>query len=176
MSDLESFLKSIEQRAYRMALTSCGHRDDALDMVQDAMLKFVDKYASKPKDQWKPLFYRMLHNRITDHYRKRATRGKWHAFLSAPFGNEEADPFQAVEDTGARDPADAAKVNDAFGALESALAALPLRQQQAFLLRAWEEMSVKETALSMGCTEGSVKTHYFRALNTLREQLGDHWP
>jgi len=40
-------------------------------------------------------------------------------------------------------------------------------------LRTWEEMSVSETARSMGISEGSVKTHFSRARQTLRKLLKD---
>lgn len=171
---MDAFLKSIEGKAYRMALVRVSDPEDALDLVQDAMFKFVDKYATKPQEEWKPLFYTVLNNRIKDLYRKRTVRRKWQKWFS--FEKDEEDPIQVMPDLGAPTPEHAVKVGNAYGALEGALKLLPARQQQAFLLRTWEEMSVAETARAMGCSEGSVKTHYSRAVHSLREQLGDHWP
>ena len=38
-------------------------------------------------------------------------------------------------------------------------------------MRYWEEMDVAETAVAMGCSEGSVKTHCFRAVQALSKAL-----
>ena len=58
-----------------------------------------------------------------------------------------------------------------FREIEAEITGLPPRQREAFLMRYWEEMDVAETAAAMGCSEGSVKTHCFRAIQTLSKAL-----
>jgi RNA polymerase sigma-70 factor (ECF subfamily) len=48
---------------------------------------------------------------------------------------------------------------------------LPARQREAFLMRYWEDMDLAETAAVMGCSQGSVKTHCFRAVQALSQAL-----
>ncbi len=173
--DLDGFLAGIERRAFRMALLSVGGEADALDLVQEAMCRFVGRYAERPPEQWRPLFHRILQNLITDWHRRRWIRDRWQRWTGR--GGDDVDPIEAVADprTGER-PEGRAESAAALEALERALAALPLRQRQAVVLRLWEGFDVRQTAGVMGCSEGSVKTHYSRGIHALRERLGDHWP
>jgi RNA polymerase sigma-70 factor (ECF subfamily) len=121
------------------------------------------------------LFHRILQNRIRDWYRRTKVRNRWRRwFGTGKDDDEDEDPIQAVADQTQLPSDEQVALKQATLALEQALWALPLRQQQAFLLRAWEELDVSQTARAMGCSEGSVKTHYFRAVQTLRKVLGDH--
>jgi RNA polymerase sigma-70 factor (ECF subfamily) len=171
---LNQFLAGVELRAFKIAQAALRHEDDALDAVQDAMLQLARAYADRPAEEWKPLFYRILENRIRDMQRRRTVRGRVMAWL--PFRgedeDEEADPIAQAQSPELQ-PVRRLELDEAVGALEKALAELPRRQQQAFLLRTMEGMDVAETAAAMGCSEGSVKTHYFRAVQALRAQLGD---
>lgn len=171
---MDAFLKSVEKKAYRIALIGVGQPDDALDIVQESMIKLVTKYTGKPEDELRALFYRILHNQIKDFQRRRTVRSRLFSWLADD--DSEEDPLQKIADPKEPGPERHLQVGGAFVQLEVALKNLPFRQQQVFLLRTWEELSVAETAQVMGCSEGSVKTHYSRALSKLRDKLGDHWP
>ncbi len=168
--DLDEFLATVERKAYRMALLATNNHADALDLVQEAMIQLATRYRAAPEAEWKPLFHRILQNRIRDHYR----RGKVRGFIVGWFSGTGADGAEAVP-SAQQLPGQALESGRAMAELDRALRDLPLRQQQVFLLRLWEGLDVKETARAMGCSEGSVKTHYSRAVQTLRERLGEFW-
>ena len=171
---LDQFFIGVERRAFKIAQLGLRNDDDALDAVQDAMMKLVQSYASRASEEWRPLFYRILTNRIRDLQRRRTVRGRVMAWLPIREGedDEEFDPIAQAPSPEAN-PARRLEIDEAIGALEAALRDLPPRQQQAFLLRNFEGLDVSETAGAMGCSEGSVKTHYFRALESLRARLGE---
>jgi RNA polymerase sigma-70 factor (ECF subfamily) len=171
---LNQFLAGVELKAFKIAQAALRHEDDALDAVQDAMLQLARAYADRPAQEWKPLFYRILENRIRDMQRRRTVRGRVIAWL--PFrGDEDEEEPDPIAQAPSPDPQPPRRLelDQAMAALERALGELPRRQQQAFLLRTLEGLDVAQTAVAMGCSQGSVKTHYFRALQALRAQLGE---
>lgn len=175
---MEDFLKSVEKRAYRMIQIATGHSDDALDLLQDSMMSFVRKYSEKNQLEWKPLFYRVVQNRIKDWYRREKVK---RLFFMPMTGRQDRsdpqpDPLESVEDIKGVDSLTALKTSQAMEKLNDVLKHLPARQQQVFLLRSWEGFSTKETAKAMGCTQGTVKTHYSRAVAKLKQELEGTWP
>jgi RNA polymerase sigma-70 factor (ECF subfamily) len=174
--ELDRFLASVERRAFKIAQIAIRDIEEALDIVQDAMLQLARRYAARPSEEWKPLFYRILNNRIRDCQRRRVVRSRIIAWWPARLADDEeaADPIESAAGTEMA-PTDRVQVDETLQALERALADLPRRQQQAFLLRTLEGLDVAGTAAAMGCSEGSVNTHYFRAVQTLRERLGEFW-
>ena len=178
-NELAEFLASVERRAYKQALFAVRDSENALDIVQDAMLKLSEKYGAKPAGELPMLFQRILQNTIHDHFRRQKVRNTWTTLLSAlgkgDEKDEEFDPLetlQAKSDSNAvDDPARQFEQAQVLGHIERALARLPARQREAFLLRYWEELDVAEAAAAMGCSEGSVKTHCSRAVHALAETL-----
>lgn len=171
---MQAFLADIEGRAFSIAQFATGNRDDALDIVQDAMMKLVQNYGTCEKTSWKPLFYSILQSRILDWHRRQSVRNRLRSWLHWNDEDEAENPLEQVADAPQAAP-DMQLQEIQFGTdLNKALSVLPLRQQQVFLLRVWEGMDISETAAAMQCSESSVKTHYARALDKLRTQLEGH--
>lgn len=173
---LNQFLAEVERRALRIAEIGIRDRDEALDLVQDAMIKLVRNYGSRSQQEWAPLFYRILQNGVRDWHRRQKVRNRvmvW--FGRASSADEEYDVVAQAPDPEGRTPDEELQTEEAMQRLELAVHALPTRQREAFMLRSFEGLDVAGTAVAMGCSEGSVKTHYSRAVHTLREKLGEHW-
>ena len=172
---LNRFLAGVERRALRFAEIAVRDRDEALDLVQDAMIKLARNYGERPQQEWTPLFYRILQNGIRDWHRRQVVRNRvmvW--FGRGAKQDPEYDPVATAPDPAGRTPDEEVQAAEAMDRLESAVAGLPARQREAFMLRTFEGLDVAGTATAMGCSAGSVKTHYSRALRTLRDALGDH--
>lgn len=174
---MEQFLKYIERRAFHMARLNTGDTEVALDVVQDAMYKLVQKYSEKTAEEWKPLFYQILTRKLTDYYRRKSVRDKvliWSKPLSQDDQQAPIDLTVNASGPNSETPHEMHMRNQRIAKLDQSVKQLPHRQRQAFMLRCWEGLSTIDTALAMGCSQGSVKTHYSRAMHSLREMLEDY--
>ena len=170
--NLSHFLASVEKRAFGMAVVSVKNADDALDIVQDAMFTLARKYSAKNSSEWAPIFYRVLNNRIMDFHRSNNRRAGLFGWLGIGEGSGQNE-LEQIAGPAQHNPDFIQEVDRDTRLLLEAVAKLPVRQQQAFLFFSWEGMDVKTTAKSMNCSEGSVKTHYSRAVHALRDKLGE---
>ena len=176
--ELSDFLASVEKRAFKRSLYHVRDEEAALDIVQDSMMKLAEHYADKPAAELPLLFQRILSNTTLDWFRRRKTRSALFSNFS-DFGNgsddESFDILDILEGKGTANESESAQ--DLFSRtqtvrlIESEIQNLPGRQREAFLLRYWEELDVAETATAMGCSEGSVKTHCSRAIQSLCKAL-----
>ncbi|WP_367065458.1 RNA polymerase sigma factor [Oryzisolibacter sp. LB2S] len=177
--ELSDFLKSVDKRAFKRTLYHVRNEEAALDIVQDSMLKLAEHYGDKPVGELPMLFQRILTNCTLDWFRRQKTRNALFSSMSDFEGpGEDGADFDLLEvhagkpeGDAAQSAEDALRQTQVLQAIETEIQLLPARQREAFLMRYWEEMDVAETAAAMGCSEGSVKTHCFRAVQTLSKAL-----
>lgn len=170
--ELNEFLRDAQPRAFRMLQIALRDEHTALDILQDSMLAFVRRYGQKTAAERAPLFYRVVQNRLRDHFRRQRIRNRWLSYftdLESRAVDSQARRFDAAEPAlGSSEQLDN---EQRIHYIEQVLRRLSLRQQQAFLLRAWEGLSEQETAVALGVSVGSVKTHYSRARQALQAAL-----
>ena len=175
--ELSDFLKSVEKRAFKRAVYAVRDEDAALDIVQDTMIRLAEKYFDRPAAELPLLFQRILSNATMDWFRRRKVRNavvrNFSDFDGA--GDDDFDILESLDGLGESPASESASDTVSRGQIllmiDAQVALLPARQREAFLLRYWEELDVAETAASMGCSEGSVKTHCSRAVHALAKAL-----
>lgn len=180
---MDAFLASVERRAYKHALYAVRNEENALDIVQDAMLNLVQSYRDKPPTEWPMLFTRILQNAIHNHFRRNKVRDYWTPNFSqfdTSVDDEESNSIDVIESimnktvgNTAFSTEDVVMREHILNKIEELIKNLPARQREAFMLRYWEDLSVTETAQLMGCSEGSVKTHCSRATHALAIALNE---
>lgn len=177
-TELDAFLRSVERRAFKRTAYMVRDHDAALDIVQDAMIRLAQHYAHRPAAEWPMLFQRILSNATMDWFRRQKVRNAVMQNMSDFGGSDEDGDFDLLEmletmegTLGAESAADTVGREQILLLIEKEVALLPGRQREAFLLRYWEELDVAETAIAMGCSEGSVKTHCSRAVHALAKAL-----
>jgi RNA polymerase sigma-70 factor (sigma-E family) len=147
------FAQAVSTRLLGTAYLLCGDWHTAEDLTQTALAKV---YASWPRISSKdaaPAYARrtLLNSYLADRHRKR-----WREVLTS-------DPPEV--------PA-AAPDSEMKLTLTDALAMLPPRARAIVVLRYWEDMSVEQVAVLVGCSVGNVKSQSARGLDKLRQLLG----
>jgi RNA polymerase sigma-70 factor, ECF subfamily len=175
---LADFLKSVEKRAFKRTAFAVRDDESALDIVQDAMIRLAERYADRPSEEWPMLFQRILSNATMDWFRRQKVKNAVVISMEDIESAEDDAGFDLLEylasqdeTSGTESAADSAYRSQVMAIIESEISDLPARQREAFLLRYWEDMDVSETAQTMGCSEGSVKTHCSRAVHALARAL-----
>lgn len=176
--ELSDFLRATEKRAFKQVLFAIRDEASALDVIQDSMIKLSQSYGDRPVEELPLLFTRIVQNCTKDWFRRQKVRNTWVSLFSSFKKNspdDDSDPQEYLESSEDSSFGEEGSIQlekaELANILENEIKKLPKRQQEAFLMRYWEEHNISETAEIMGCSEGSVKTHCSRATQTLATAL-----
>lgn len=166
LDDFDSVVREHWARVFRFALVSLRDRDAAQSVAQDCFLR-----AWRSRDRFRgdaalsTWLMRIAVNLVRDCARARRLRF-WARREAAV---DLADAAEWLADSGAS-AEDRAVARERIAVVWAATQTLPERQRTVFLLRFVEDMGLLEIAAATGMAEGTVKTHLFRALKTVRER------
>lgn len=149
--ELENYLIREQGRFYRLAYSYLRSREDALDAVQSAACKALERQGTlRDAQAVRTWFYRILVNVCMDMLRQRK--------------RVELTPDGVLDAGSYRDP-------DPADSLEDELAQLPPEIQTVIRLRFYEQLSLAEIAGVTGWKLSTVKTRLYTGLKKLRVTL-----
>ena len=154
--------------AWKLAYSFVGDWEEAKDLSQNSFVKAYQHLRSfRAGARFSTWLYRITANECMDFLRRRGRRLE----LLILSGSDGENP----DDAPALDPADpaagprqTAHERDLAGRLARAVERLPMNQRTAFSLHHLSGLPLEEVSRVMGCRAGTVKTHLFRAAQSLR--------
>ncbi len=161
----EILMRRYNQRLYRVSRVILRDDSEAEDVMQDA---YVRAYEHLNQFAGKAAFATWL-TRIAIHeaLARKRRRGRLEELDALPMNGES----MSIMKSPAPNPEDATATAQARDLLEEAIEKLPENYRTVVVLREVEEMSVADTATSLGVTEAVVKTRLHRAHAMLRKDL-----
>jgi len=169
--DTEAFRALVErhsQALFRLAYRMTGNEPDAEDVVQETFLKAyrrLDQFESRANfGSW---LYRIAANCAFDVLRARGRREEQPLVREGPDGELEAADPEAADPS----PDRLAQSSEVRRRLNAAMARLSPLERSAFVLRHFEEMSIREIGGALGLDTSAAKHSIFRAVRKLREAL-----
>ncbi len=173
LASFEPLVQRYQRRATALAYRLLNHRDDAMEVVQEAFLKAYDKLdtLSKPR-RFGPWLLRIVSNLALNRRRYRALR------VTAPLVDTSNDDEGRGEmnrpDPRADRPEQEASASELEDRIARAISELPETQREALVLFSIEKMPQKEVAKLLDCSVEAVKWHVFTARKKLKEQLSEY--
>lgn len=142
---------------------------EAEDLAQEVFLRiYRARYRYQPKARFAAWAYRIATNLSLKEAERKRRRGFWsrnHKGREDTSGNEEvfSDPLPDAEGR---------LISTELGhVIRSAIRSLPRNERVAVVLRRYEELSYKEIAEIMSCTEAAVKTYIHRGKLHIRDRI-----
>jgi len=169
-ASFDEIVRKYQSITYAVAYRFVQNRDDALDIAQEVFVKAFGSLATwKPTGSFKSWLLRIATDRSRDHLRRRSRA----PVFVAEHELRESGMRMVNERARIREPSEHASDSELGVLIRTAVDTLPEKQRVVFVLRHYQGLALKEIAAILRCTEGTVKTHLFRATGKLRDQLDD---
>jgi len=152
---------------YAVVVRLCADRHEAEEVTQEAFLR---AWRGLPAFRGDAQFFTWLYRIGVNEARRRADgrRRRQVIVVSLDEQREHASRDGSVQ------PVDRAEQADLRGTLDAAIAALPVDQRAALVLRDVEGLSTTQAAAVLGLREAAFKSRLHRARELLRAGLADH--
>ena len=164
-SAFAGLVESFQERIFRMAYYRTGSPMEAEDLTQDVFTKaFMRLPTLRDTNLFRPWLFRIAVNRIRDfHKRKR---------VLVFFGFDESGPGADLPEEGGReDPSgiDQLMRKEFWGQVRRLMDTLSRGEREVFLLRFFDQLSIREIAQTLSKSQSAVKTLLYRAIGKFRE-------
>lgn len=163
-TNFEDILRNNQPRIYRLVYSFLKNEHDTDEVVQNTFINayrgFKNFRADSSVATW---LTKIAVNNVRSYCRKRKLLSLFYIFD----GEEKAAEIKDIRQNTEKE----AENNIISRKVNKAIAALPARQKEVFIMKHLNGMSIAEIENILGISEGGVKSNIFKAVQNLRKSL-----